>query len=355
MKLKKKLIVAATGVLCVFALAACTKKNEAVVSMKGEKITQADVYKESKASASSTFQQVIQQTVIYGAFSNVYGDKVTDKEVTAEYKKAAEQNGGTDSFNTVLTQYGYTEATYKKVLKQSLAFQAGLEAHVKLTDADLETAWKSYHPEVEAQIIVSSSEDDAKAALEAVKSGKDFGDVAKDQSTDTTTKEDGGTVKFDSTSTTIPADVQTAAFALKDGAVSDIVTVAGSYSSTYYIVKMTKNVDKGNSMDKYEKEVKAIATDTQKNDSTFQNKVIKTVLKKANVKILDDDLNQYFTEYLGTSSTSSSAAATSSSSAATATSSSAATTTSSSAATATSSSAATTTSSSAATTTSSSK
>ena len=341
MKLKKKLIVAATGVLCVFALAACSK-DEAVVSMKGEKITQSDVYTESKASASSTFQQVIQQTVIYGAFSNVYGDKVSDDDVDDAYKSAAEANGGTDGFKTVLTQYGYTEKSYKKILKQTLAFQEGLKAYVKLTDDDLETAWESYHPEVEAQIITTASEDDAKAALEAIKGGTDFAEVAKDQSTDTTTKEDGGTVKFDSTdTTTVPADVQTAAYALKDGEVSDIVTVAGTYSSTYYIVKMTKNVDKGNSMDKYEKEIKEIATDTKTNDSTFQNTVIKKVLKKANVKILDDDLNQYFTDYLGTDSTSSSAAT---SSDATATSSSAATTTSSSAATTTSSSAATTTS-----------
>lgn len=310
MNLKKKIILATCGALSVLTLAACSN-SDAVVSMKGDKITKTDIYDEMKNSSSSTFQQVVQQTVIYGAFQQMYKDDVTDKDVDAKFDEVADSNGGSESFASILSAYGYTEDSYKKALRQSLAFQAGLEANAELTDADYETAWESFHPEVEAQIITTASEDDAKAALEEINGGTDFAEVAKDKSTDTTTKDDGGTVKFDSQDTTIPADVQTAAYALEDGKVSDIITVTDSTygTSTYYIVKMVKNQAKGNSMDPYKDELKEIAMATKTADSTFQTTTIKKVLKDANVKVLDNDLEQYFTEYLSTESSSDSSTA----------------------------------------------
>ncbi len=67
-----------------------------------------------------------------------------------------------DSFDSQLKTAGYTEETFKDSIKQSLAFQEGLKKHIKLTDEDLKTAWKTFHPEVEAQIIQVASENDAK-------------------------------------------------------------------------------------------------------------------------------------------------------------------------------------------------
>lgn len=71
-------------------------------------------------------------------------------------------------------------------------------------------------------------------------------------------------MKFDSTTTTVPAEVKEAAFKLKDGQVSDVITStnASTYTTEYYVVKMVKNQNKGNDMDKYKKELKEIATDT---------------------------------------------------------------------------------------------
>lgn len=62
-------------------------------------------------------------------------------------------------------------------------------------------------------------------------------------------------MKFDSTTTTVPAEVKEAAFKLKDGQVSDVITStnASTYTTEYYVVKMVKNQNKGNDMDKYKK------------------------------------------------------------------------------------------------------
>ena len=59
----------------------------------------------------------------------------------------------------------------------------------------------------------------------------------------------------------MPAEVQTAAFALKDGEISEVIsaTDASTYTTSYYIVKMVKNQDKGNDMDKYKDQITEIA------------------------------------------------------------------------------------------------
>ena len=247
---KKSIILAATSALAVLTLAACSgDTNKDIATMKGGTITVSDFYDEAKLESSN--QSLVQRMIIYKVFNNKYGDKVTDKQVDAEYDKQAKSLG--DTFESQLEAAGYTKDTYKEYIRNNLAFEAGLKAHVDITDDDLKTAWKSFHPEVEAQIIKLSSEDEAKDVKKSADDGDDFSKLAKDKSTDTETKEDGGKVKFDSTTTTIPAEVKEAAFKLKDGEISDVITTTNptSYATEYYVVKMVKNQNKGNDMDKY--------------------------------------------------------------------------------------------------------
>ena len=289
----KKRFLALAIVLGTGLLSGCTNAGEkTAVSYKGGTISEQEVMDSLKKmqGADSAVQQLI----------------VSTKEIDSQYDQTKKQLG--DSFDSQLKSAGYTEQTFKDSIKQSLAFQEGLKKHIKLTDEDLKTAWESFHPEVEAQIIQVASEDDAKDVKKAADKGDDFSKLAKDKSTDTTTKEDGGKVKFDSTTTTVPAEVKEAAFKLKDGQVSDVITStnASTYTTEYYVVKMVKNQNKGNDMDKYKKELKEIATDTKLSDSTFQNKVIGEVLKDANVKIKDKDFENVLSTFTSDSSTASS-------------------------------------------------
>ena len=241
---KNKIILAATSALAVLALAACSGSTDKdIATMKGGTITVSDFYDEAKTSSAN--QQLVQNMIIYKVFNNKYEDKVSDKKVNAEYDKQAKSYG--DTFESQLEAAGYTKDSYKQTIKNNLVLQAGIKDHIKLTDEDLKTAWKSFHPEVEAQIIKLDSEDDAKDVKKAADNGDDFTKLAKEKSTDTTTKEDGGKVKFDSQSKTVPTEVQEAAFKLKDGEVSDVITAtnASTYSTDYYVVKMVKNQNKG--------------------------------------------------------------------------------------------------------------
>ncbi|EME8104948.1 peptidyl-prolyl cis-trans isomerase [Enterococcus faecium] len=301
----KKRFLALAIVLGTGLLSGCTNAGEkTAVSYKGGTISEQEVMDSLKKMQGA--DSAVQQLIVYQVFEDKYGDDVSTKEIDSQYDQTKKQLG--DSFDSQLKSAGYTEQTFKDSIKQSLAFQEGLKKHIKLTDEDLKTAWESFHPEVEAQIIQVASEDDAKDVKKAADKGDDFSKLAKDKSTDTTTKEDGGKVKFDSTTTTVPAEVKEAAFKLKDGQVSDVITStnASTYTTEYYVVKMVKNQNKGNDMDKYKKGLKEIATDTKLSDSTFQNKVIGEVLKDANVKIKDKDFENVLSTFTSDSSTASS-------------------------------------------------
>ena len=297
--MKKKIVLATAGLLSVLVLGACSSGNsQEIATMKGGKLTVEDFYNEAKKE--QTNQQLVRNMIIYDVFENAYGDKVTDKQIDKEYNKQAKQLG--DSFESQLQAAGYTKSSYKDYLKQSLAFQEGIKSHIKLTDADKKAAWESFHPEVEARIILASSEDEANDIKKQLDDGGDFAKIAKEKSQDTTTKEDGGEIKFDSQSDTVPSEVKEAAFALKDGEVSSVVSAmdASTYQTAYYIVKMEKNTPKGNDMSKYEKEVNEIAENTKMADQTFTSEVIGEELKKANVKIKDEAFDNILSDFLGT-------------------------------------------------------
>lgn len=301
--MKKKILLATAGLLSVVVLGACSgSSNQDIATMKGGKITVEDFYNEAKKE--QTNQSLVRNMIIYKVFENAYGDKVTDKQIDKEYDKQAKQLG--DSFESQLKSAGYTKKSYKEYLKQSLAFQEGLKSHVKITDKDLKSAWDSFHPEVTARIILASSEDEAKEIKKQLDNKGDFAKIAKEKSQDSTTKEDGGEIKFDSQSSTVPSEVKEAAFKLKNGEVSDVITAMDSstYQSSYYIVKMEKNSSKGNDMDKYKKELKQIAEDTKMADQTFSSEVIAKELKKANVKIKDDSFENILSDFLTTNSSS---------------------------------------------------
>ena len=262
----KKRFLALAIVLGAGLLSGCTNAGEkTAVSYKGGTISEQEVMDSLKKMQGA--DSTVQQLIVYQVFEDKYGDDVSTKEVDSQYDQTKKQLG--DSFDSQLKTAGYTEETFKD------------------------------------SIIQVASENDAKDVKKAADKGDDFSKLAKDKSTDTTTKEDGGKVKFDSTTTTVPTEVKEAAFKLKDGQVSDVITSTNTstYATEYYVVKMVKNQNKGNDMDKYKKELKEIATDTKLSDSTFQNKVIGEVLKDANVKIKDKDFENVLSTFTSDSST----------------------------------------------------
>jgi len=303
MKMRNKLILGAAAALALVSLTACGGQDSAeIATFQGGQVTVHDFFEQARMS--QTNQSLVQQMIIYRVFEAKYGDKVTNEQIQTQFDQIKEAQG--DNFAQALQNAGMTEESLRDQIKQNLAFEAGIKAHVKVTDEDLQNAWASFHPEVTASIIQVASEDDAKAVLEEVKKpDADFAAIAKEKSIDTATREDGGKVSFDSTSTNVPQEVRTAAFALKNGEISDIITVTNTqtFQQSFFIVKMNETSEKGNDMDKFKDQIHDIAETNQAADQAFQTRVIGEVLKAANVKIVDPTFNNVLATFMPTQTT----------------------------------------------------
>lgn len=307
--MKKKLLAGAITLLSVATLAACSNSSEGkdLISMKGDVITEHQFYEQVKNNP--TAQQVLLNMTIKNVFEKQYGSEVTDKEV--EDAVAEEQKKYGDSYQNVLSRAGMTPESRKEQIRTSklVEFAVKKAAEGELTDEAYQKAFESYTPDVTAQIIRMNNEDKAKEVLEKAKAdGADFAQLAKDNSNDDKTKENGGEITFDSASTDVPEPVKKAAFALDVNGVSDVVKATGTQSNgtQYYIVKVTKKAEKSSNLDDYKEKLKTVILTQKQNDSAFVQSIIGKELQAANIKVKDSAFQNIFTQYIGKDDSSSS-------------------------------------------------
>ena len=197
-----------------------------------------------------------------------------------------------------------TEASFTPYMRTQMLEQAAIDHEIKetqYTDANLKKAWESYHPDVTAYVVSETSKDAATKALDAAK--KDDAGKASFEKTNAESK-----VTFNSTSTSVPTEVQTAAFKLKNGEFSDVIesTSSSTGATSYYIVEMVKTSEKGTDMNKYKKELQNVIKTEKEQDTTFVSGVIAKYLKKNNVTVKESAFASLFSQFTQTSSSSSS-------------------------------------------------
>ena len=299
--MKKKFVAGAVTLLSVVALAACAKSgsDKDIVTMKGDTITVGDFYDEIKYNQGA--QQYLFQMTINKVFEKEYGSKVSDKDVEKKVDEQKKQLG--EAFNSYLTQQGLTEETNKQQIRSNLLLEYAVDQAIskELTDEAYKKAFETYTPEITANVIKLDSEEKANEVLASVKAeGADFAQIAKENSTDASTKDKGGEITFDSGTTTVPTRVKEAASKLDVNGISDVVIVPASQNNAgaYYIVKVTKKEEKGSDWKKYEKRLKEILTAGRKNDANFIRSIIAKAMTNANIKVKDDAFKATFNQYM---------------------------------------------------------
>lgn len=294
----KKLVLAAASAIAVLALAGCSN-SKTVVSMKGGKITESQFYDKMKSTTSG--QSTLQTMIITKALEDQYGDKVSTKKVDKQFNTFKKTYG--DSLSSVLSSNGMTKTDLKENIRTNYLTEAALKANKKVTEKDLKKQWASYEPKVTVQHILVAKEDTAKDIIKQLQDGGDFAALAKKYSTDSATKNKAGKLPaFDSTDTSLDSDFKTAAFKLKTGEIT-ATPVKTTYG--YHVIKMIKHPSKGK-MEDHKKQLTKQLYDSWLQDSTVMQKVLAKVIKKANVKIKDKDLQNVLASYVGSSSSSSS-------------------------------------------------
>ncbi|MFP8915310.1 peptidyl-prolyl cis-trans isomerase [Enterococcus innesii] len=288
--MRKKLLFVAMSV-GLFLFSACSKsaEKETAVSFKGGTITQKDINDQLKKIKGA--DSAIQQMVIKRVYENKYGEEITEKDIEKEFNKIKEQAG--KSFNSQLAKSGDTEAELKRKIKQQLAFKKGLETNVEVNQEKIQKIWETFHPEVKVQQIKFKNEEDAKKAKQSLDEGEDFSKLVKEKSIDQKSNSNDGKVTFHSHTSSVPEEVKEASFKLNNKDISDIIPVKNlmTKQTSYYIVKMIQNQEKGDDIEKYSDELKKIAIEKQLADQEFVKQSISQELKAANVKIKDATLN----------------------------------------------------------------
>ena len=306
MKKQSKIVTGLVTLASVVTLAACSSSNASnsnIVIMKGDTITVSDFYKDVKSSTAA--QQSMLNLIMAKVFEQQYGDKISKSKVEKAYNKTAKSYGS--SFSSALSSAGLTTDSYKQQIRTTMLVEYAVKQAAKkeLTTANYKKAYKTYQPQMTAQVIKLDSEDTAKSVLEEVKKdGADFSKIAKSKTTETNKKTE---YKFDSSSTALPSSVLTKAFDLKEGETSEVVSAMDSttYKTSYYIVKAVKKQTKSDNWKTYKKELKKVILNSKMSDSTFQNKVIAKALDKANVKIKDSAFSNILAKFASNSSNSS--------------------------------------------------
>jgi foldase protein PrsA len=165
------------------------------------------------------------------ALAKKYNVTVDDTKLNEEYDKIVQQNGGEESFKSILTEkFGWSVDEFKHRVYISLLGQALEESKIEQVSARHILFTTTADMTEEQKNAVKTK---AQGVLDRIKNGDSFEDLAKEFSEDPGSKETGGDLGFFARGVMTP-DFETPAFALAKGQVSDLVQT--SYG--WHIIKV---------------------------------------------------------------------------------------------------------------------
>lgn len=123
--------------------------------------------------------------------------------------------------------------------------------------------------------------------------GKDFATLAKTDSIDTATKDNGGKISFELNNKTLDATFKDAAYKLKNG---DYTQTPVKVTDGYEVIKMINHPAKG-TFTSSKKALTASVYAKWSRDSSIMQRVISQVLKNQHVTIKDKDLADALDSY----------------------------------------------------------
>ncbi|MCK9859107.1 peptidylprolyl isomerase [Paenibacillus sp. ATY16] len=214
--------------------------DKAVATVNGVKISKDKLYDSLvEQGGKSTLDNMITQELIDQAAEDAKVT-VTEADVDKEIENLKKSFGSEDEFNQTLAQYGMTVDSLRQDAEVQVKIRKILEPQVKVTDEDIKAyydqnkASMSTPEQIRASHILVATKEEAEDILKQLKAGADFATLAKEKSTDTGTKDNGGDLNFFGKGSMEPA-FEDAAFKLKKGELSGIVQT--SYG--YHIIKKT--------------------------------------------------------------------------------------------------------------------
>ncbi len=240
LKVTKGLLI---GLLAVVAIGftGCTQgaKSEVVAKVNDVEITKDELYDALvEQNGDAALNALISEKIM---LAEVEANKITvsDEEIQENIDEMKEYYGGEEAMNNALKQYNLTMDDMKENIVTNLQLQKVLEPYITITDEEIQeyfTANKAYldqAEEVKASHILVETQEVANEVKEKLNGGADFAKLAKEYSTDTTNKENGGSLGYFGKGEMVP-EFENAAFSLGVGEISEPIKT----SFGYHIIKV---------------------------------------------------------------------------------------------------------------------
>jgi foldase protein PrsA len=261
-----------------------------VATVNSQNITRAqyDAKLESGPQGKAILNQLVQTALIdqYAADNHV---DISDADVQKR-EDEIKSKYPPGQFETILKSQNLTEDDVKKILREQLVVEKAVGADVKIGGADVKAYLDKNHAtldtaeQVRAKHILVADAGTAATIEQKLKAGGDFAALAKQYSTDPSSKEKGGELGFFSKGQMVPA-FQAAAFSQKIGVVGPPVKSPFGYH--IIVVEETKPAQiatMANAADKIRKLLQ------QQQEQQATPKFLASLRAKANITINDDKL-----------------------------------------------------------------
>ncbi len=196
-----------------------------IATVNDQHISHADFDKrlESSPTAKQVLTQMVQQALIdqYAKDNkiDISSDAIAKKEADIKSKYPPGQ------FEAILKQQGLTETDVQNILRQQLVIEQAVAPLVHVAPADIKAYFDKNHAtldkpaQVRARHILVADEKTADTVEAKLKAGGNFADLAKQYSTDPSTKDKGGELGFFGVGQMVKP-FSDAAFSLPVGAIS---------------------------------------------------------------------------------------------------------------------------------------
>lgn len=177
-------------------------KKETAASINGEKISKDELYtKLTHLYGEEALDSLITNKVIEME-SEKEKVKVTGNEIDEELTKLQESYGGEEGFASALEQNNVSMEQVREDIEYYLLAEKMIEPSIKITEEDMKTYFEEnkesfdQKEQVKASHILVEDEATAKKVKEELDNGKDFAELAKEYSTDTSNAAAGGDLGY---------------------------------------------------------------------------------------------------------------------------------------------------------------
>lgn len=231
---KMFIIITVLTLAIVVFLSLALVKDDAIAKVDGESISKDELYDEMvKLYGAATVDQLISDKIV-AAEAKKEKINISKKEIEEELDKLKESYGGEEVFNQTLESNNTTLADVEADIKNYLTIKKLLEPEIEITDEELKTYFDENKDsfgeaeQVKASHILVEDENKAKEIKAKLDAGEDFAALAKEYSTDESTKESGGELGYFAKGTMV-TEFDDAAFTLAVNQISDPVKTEYGY------------------------------------------------------------------------------------------------------------------------------